>query len=348
MSEHSGLHIKSIALLRLSAMGDVILCIPAVKTLQACYPHAKITWITTSSAYAILKGLSGIEFIIIDKPNNLKEYIAVYKQLKPYYFDVLLCMQASFRANIIYPLIKSGRRIGFAVTAREGHRYFIKESIPGGQDHLLDSFMRFPEMLGCENKIYTWDLAIPSEDYEWAKQRLLSDKPRKILAINLMASKQERCWPVERYIEVIKIAKKRWDIDILLTGGSSENEKECALNVENSVGFPIKNEVGNTTPKQLAAMLSLADALLSPDTGPLHLAVAVGTPVVGLYAVAPSTLSGPYFSHNLTIDKFSEAVRIFLKKDPKKIPWQTRVHTSKAMELITVDEVIEKLSMVFE
>jgi heptosyltransferase I len=73
----------------------------------------------------------------------------------------------------------------------------------------------------------------------------------------------------------------------------------------------------------------------------------MGTPVIGLYAVAPSKLSGPYLSPELVIDRFPEAVRTILSKDPARIPWGTRVHTPRAMELIQVPEVIEKLGMVF-
>lgn len=341
--------INSIGLVRLSAMGDVILCVPTVRTLQACYPNAKITWITSPGAYAILKDLSGVEFIVINKPKNLMDYRTLYRQLKPYYFDVLLCMQASFRANILYPLIKAKRRIGFdPARARDGHRFFVKESIPAGRDHLLDAFMKFAEMLECKQKKYEWHLSISEEDTHWAndywQQEMNANK--KTLAINPAASKQERHWIKERYIQVIQIAKQRWDVNILLTGGPAADEKNLASAIEAEVGFSITNWVGKTTPKQLAATLQKVDVLLSPDTGPLHLAVAMGTPVVGLYAVASSALSGPYFSRELTIDKFPEAVRTFLKKDPAEVSWRTRVHTQAAMALISVDEVLEKLEKV--
>jgi heptosyltransferase I len=338
-----------IGLMRLSAMGDVVLVVPTIRTLQARYPKAKITWITSPSAYAILKDLSGVEFIVIDKPNNLTDYIALYKKLKPYHFDVFLCMQASFRANILYPLITAKRRIGFS-TRRELHHLVVKEAIPDARDHLLDSFMRFAEVLDCHEKKYDWNLPISEEDYDWVNTRFSElgwSAQSNILAINPSASKQERCWLKERYVEVIRVAKQRWNVNVLLTGGASVDEKALAKSIENELDFPIKNWVGETTAKQLAATLSKVNVLLSPDTGPLHLAVAMKTPVIGLYAVAPSALSGPYFSRELTIDKFEEAVRFFLRKEPAEISWKTRVHTQEAMALITVDEVLEKLEKVF-
>lgn len=347
MAEHNQL--RHIGIVRLSAFGDVLLTVPAVRTLQANFPHAKITWIVSPGAYPILEGLSGIDFVVVDKPRNLKTYIAAYKKLKSYKFDVLLCMQASFSANILFPLIKAKRRIGFDnARARDAHRLFVREAVPAGRDHLLDAFMRFPETLGCTQKKYTWDLNIPRSDREWVARHWVKDldSNKKTLVINPSCSKLERNWFKERYVEVIQIVKQRWDVNILLTGGSGKVEKELVSYIEAEVGFPIVNWLGKTTPKQLAVVLEKADVLLAPDTGPLHLAGAMGTPVVGLYAVASSGLSGPYFSKELTIDKFPEAVRTFLKKDPKKVPWKTRVHTQQAMSLISVNEVIEKLAKV--
>lgn len=340
---------RNIGLLRLSAFGDVVLCVPVVRTLQHCFPQDKITWITSPSSYEILKGLSGVEFIVIDKPSNPVDYWKIYRQLKPYRFDILLAMQASFRANLFYPLLSAGRKVGFdKMRARDGHHCFIHEAIPSAKEHLLDGFMRFAEAAGCCEKLYRWDLDISDEDEAWVKQNLpLSFQGKKILAINPSASKRERNWLTERYVEVIRQAKKRWSIEVVLTGGPSEEEKKLAEAIMGQLDPPILNWVGKTTPKQLAAVLRGVDVLLSPDTGPLHLAGAVGTPVIGLYAVAPSTLSGPYFSRDLTIDKFPEAVKTILKKDPDNIPWGTRVHSQEAMALITVDDVIRKLGKFF-
>lgn len=351
MSNHIDKSIKHIGLVRLSAFGDVLLTVPAVRTLQANFPEAKITWIVSPGAYPILEGLSGINFVVVDKPRNLSTYIAAYKKLRPYKFDVLLCMQASFSANILFPLIRAKRRIGFDnARARDAHRLFVKEAVQAGRDHLLDAFMRFPETLGCIDKKYIWNLNISPSDREWVAKHWSQDldPTKKTLIVNPSCSKPERNWLKERYIQVIQGVKQRWDVNILLTGGPGENEKKLASYIESEVGFPIVNWVGKTTPKQLAVTLETADVLLAPDTGPLHLAGAMGTPVVGLYAVASSGLSGPYFSRDLTIDKFPDAVRTFLKKDPKKVPWKTRVHTQKAMTLITVDEVLEKLAMVLK
>ncbi len=105
--------------------------------------------------------------------------------------------------------------------------------------------------------------------------------------------------------------------------------------------------MGKSSLKRLTALLDEVDVLLSPDTGPLHIAQAMGTPVVGLYAVAPPEKTGPYFSQRWVVNKYPLAVKTILKKDPAKVSWHERVHSSNAMKLIEVSEVVSKLDELF-
>ena len=104
--------------------------------------------------------------------------------------------------------------------------------------------------------------------------------------------------------------------------------------------------IGQTTPRQLAAILARTRALVAPDTGPVHIATAMGTPVVGLYAVARPELTGPYNSQHLVVNRFPEAVRTILAKEVGEVSWKTRVKSPRAMELITVEDVLKKLEQV--
>jgi heptosyltransferase I len=104
--------------------------------------------------------------------------------------------------------------------------------------------------------------------------------------------------------------------------------------------------IGQTTPKQLAALLGRTKVLVAPDTGPVHIATAMGAPVVGLYAVARPVLTGPYNSQHLAVNRFPEAVRTILGKEVGEVSWKTRVKSPRAMELITVEDVLKKLEQV--
>jgi len=334
--------IKRIAILRLSALGDVCMVVPVIRTIQKAIPHAHITWFISRPAFELVKGIDGVEFVVVDKPRNPFDYLKLRKQFKNAHFDVLLAMQAALRTNLIYPFIHAPIKIGFdKKRARDGQRWFTNVQIPFAKQHLMDSFLSFVEVLGIKEKVIKWDLPISKDDREWAKQKLPEgDGP--LLVINPAASKAERNWPAQRYADIIKLMHQR-GVRILLTGGPHPVEQALITEIKQHLDFPVSDRSGQTSPSQLAALLELANCILAPDTGPVHMAVAMGTPVVGLYAVAPAWLSGPYLQREIAIDKYDEAVVDILKKDPATVPWGTRVHSMDAMALISVAEVEEAL-----
>ena len=333
--------LHSIALFRLSAMGDVMLMTPVIRAIQNTYPEAEIFWIIGKPAYALLQGMTGVNFIVIDKPRSIIDYWRLYQRFKTYRFDVLLAAQASLRANLIYPLIHAPVKIGFdSQRAKDGHQYFINQSIPFRKAHLLDGFMQFAEAIGAE-KVIDWQLPISSDDQQWAKSTLLSN--RRWVAINPSASKKERNWLLTHYVALIEVLCNQWNVNVVLTGGPGKAEKQLAADIMTQCTTDCLNLTGETSFKQLAAVLSQVDLMIAPDTGPLHIAVAVGTSVIGLYAVAPPELSGPYSQNAAVINKFPEAVATFLNQSAEDIPWGTRVHDQNAMALINVEDVVALL-----
>jgi len=330
---------RRICIVRLSALGDVCLVVPLVRTLQRNFPEAQITWVIGQAAHALVDGLDGVEFIVIDKDKPL----ANWHRLRARTFDTLLAIQASFRAHMLLTAIRAPVRIGFdSPRAKDFHRWFINQHIPSGEQHLLDSFLSFASALGAQQHVIEWRLPISEADHAFACERMSDGQ---WLAVNPMASKPERNWMPDRYAAVVDHAIESGNWKVVFTGGPAASEVAFAAQVLQSVKRKeaVTNLVGKTTPKQLAAVLARARVLLAPDTGPVHIATAVGTRVIGLYAVAPSRLSGPYVSRELVIDRFPEAVRTILHKDPAQVPWGTRVHTPKAMGLIQVSDVLEKL-----
>lgn len=339
-------HLKRLALFRLSAIGDVVMMIPVVRAIQRHYPNCEITWITSQSAYPILEGLSGVKFIVIDKPNSIFSFLRVGRLLRKNAYDVLLAAQASLRANLLYPFIKAPRKIGFdKQRSRDGHHFFVNEQITFKEEHLLDGFMRFAKALGVSDNHLEWGLPIPQEAIHWAKT-VLSKHSGRWVAINPMASKVERNWLELNYVALIDELHRRHKVNIVLTGGPSALETALSERIASASKAPCLVLTGKTNLKQLAALLGEVDCLIAPDTGPVHIATAMSTPVIGLYAVAPSKLSGPYRSQSLVIDKYSEAVERYLNCSSTEVGWGKRVHHPDAMSLISVDQVLEKVGEV--
>ncbi|WP_058533321.1 glycosyltransferase family 9 protein [Legionella saoudiensis] len=335
--------IDSICIVRLSALGDVLMAVPLIRTLQASLPHAQLTWIISRPAFDLVEGMDGVEFIVIDKPHRLVDYWRFKKQMSGRVFDVLLAPQASLRTNFLYPFIKAKRKIGYDDhRANDAHGWFVNERITPGFEHTLDGFLKFAEALGIKERVIRWDLPITPADYEWAEQQLPKNRP--ILVINPAASKPERSWPVARYIEVLRQAQAKWQVQVVITGGPGDFDKQLAEQILQEI--PAINLTGKTKPKQLLALISKATAVLCPDTGPSHMSTAVNTPVIALHAVTNPLISGPYLFQHLVVNRYPEAAEKILGSASIEDVWGQHVHGEESMQLISVDEVMKKLSEV--
>jgi len=335
-----------IAVVRFSALGDVVMMAAAVRALQCSLPHAAITWITGPLAYSLLEGMEGVEFQVAEKPHSLADYRAFYRTFRHRPFDVVLAAQANLRINLLYPALHAPIRIGFDRTrAREGQWLFCNRRIPFRDTHLADSFLSFVETLTGKPASAIWNLPLDESDLQWAREQLRT-LPRPRVAIHPHASKAERNWLPERYAEAVSQVISRWHAGILLTGGNAAAEQVLCERLAQDAPDHTLNLCGKTTPKQLAALLSLADVLIAPDTGAVHIARAMDTPVIGLYAVASPKLTGPYQRQEYCVDRYPQAVRKFLGRDPEHLPWNTRVHHPEAMSLIAVEDVMQQLGRI--
>ncbi len=333
-----------IAIVRFSALGDVVMVSAAINTLQRALPDAEITWFTSPLTYSLLHRMPNVQFVVIEKPRSFSDYRAFYRRFRERDFDVVLAMQANLRINLLYPALHAPIKIGFDRTrAREGQWLFCNQCIPFHDDHLVDSFLSFVEQLTEQAVEAVWDLPIEDADHAWANEQL-RHLPSPLIAIHPYASKAERNWLPERYAELIQKSSG----SIVLTGGDSLAERTlcqqlCAIAPDRTLDL-----CGKTSPKQLAALLGKVNVLVAPDTGAVHIARAMDTPVIGLYAVASPKLTGPYQRTEYCVDRHPQAVRKYLGKDPEQLPWNTRVHHPDAMSLIEVDDVLQQLTRVLD
>jgi len=332
----------NIAVVRLSALGDVVMVSAAVRALQLRIPDARITWFTSPLAHDLLRDMKGIVFEIVEKPRSLTDYHKFYRSYAHLHFDVVLAMQANLRTNLLYPALHAPIKIGFdRIRAREGQWMFCNRHIAFCNSHLVDSFLAFIETLSGEPASAIWDLPLDESSLCWARNKLQA-LPRPWVAIHPYSSKQERNWLPERYAETIAQISSRWQAGILLTGSTAPDELALCEFLAQQAPNCTLNLCGKTSPKQLAALLSMADMLLAPDTGAVHIARAMDTPVIGLYAVASPKLTGPYQRLEHCVDRYPQAVQKFLGKNPEELPWNTRVHHREAMSLIEVKDVMRQ------
>jgi heptosyltransferase I len=337
--------LKRIMIFRLSALGDVVMMLPLVNVLQSAYPNAEITWVTTPLMYDLLQGLPGVRFQVVEKPRGVLGWLRLCWALRAEAYDLCIAAQASWRAHSCYPFIRARRLIGWGgLRAKDGHRWFVSERIPFEPVHLVDAFLGFARYLGLDATEPTWHLPLASADHEDV-DCLAPGGGGPLIVINPMASRPERTWALARYVALLDEIAVRWGCSVVLIGGPSAAEYAFSEAIAQQVQSPPRVLTGKLSLKQTAALLARATVLISPDTGPAHMAVAVGTPVVGLYAVAPSAWCGPYGSP-YTVDVYEQAVSTYLNQAAKRLAWGERVHHPEAMSLIAIDQVLAQLKKV--
>ncbi|MFK3846580.1 glycosyltransferase family 9 protein [Stenotrophomonas sp. NPDC078853] len=331
---------SSLCLLRLSALGDVTHVVPLVRTLQAARPGTRIHWVIDKVGLKLLDGLPGVTFHAYDKKTGLAGMKALREELPAERFDALLQMQVAFRANVLSAFIPARRRIGYDRSrSKDLHGLFINERIPDRPGiHVLDAIGSFCEPLGLKQTEVSWDLAVPAQAHAWA-QAQWQDDGRPVLMISPCSSHERRNWYADRYAAVANHASARgWRV--VLCGGRSELERRTADAIQAQLVQPALDLVGKDTLKQLPALLARAALVMTPDSGPMHIANAMGVKVLGLHAASNPHRSGPYSDRRYCVDRYDDAARKYLGKPASALKWGTKIEFDDVMELITVEDGI--------
>jgi heptosyltransferase I len=332
---------RSICLLRLSALGDVTHVVPLVHTIRRAWPDIRLTWVIGKGEHRLLDGLEGVHFVEYDKREGLRGMLALRRQFSSEgRFDALLQMQVAARANLLSAFIPARRRIGYdAARSKDLHGLFVNERIadrPGM--HVLDAIGSFCEPLGLRQTEVTWDLPVPDAARAWAQAQWPEDGV-PTLAISPCSSHALRNWRAERHAAVADHAASRgWRI--VLCGGRSQLERETTDAIIAAMSASAIDLVGKDTLKQLPALLERADLLMTPDSGPMHIANAMGTKVLGLHASSNPARSGPYSDLRYCVDRYDDAARRFLGKPASALKWGTKIEREGVMDMISVQDAI--------
>ncbi len=335
---HTGSTPRSLCILRLSAIGDICHVLPVVRTLQHYWPETPLTWVIGKLEHSLIGDIPGIKFIIFDKSKGLRAYQHLYQQLRGRRFDVLLHMQMSLRASLASRLIPANIRLGFdRRRANDLQWIFTNKQIPYvDKQHVLDSFFGFIETLGLQERILAWDIPI-SESTRKQLKNILPDAP--YIVISPCSSMAYRNWSIEGYAAVADYIAGKYNRPVVLSGGPSVIEKEYGEKITALCQHKPVNLIGKTTLKELLAVIDDAELLIAPDSGPAHMATAVNTPVIGLYACTNPDRARPYLSAEYVVNRYPDAVQAKYGKPVAEIPWGSRVRDPDTMTRITSADV---------
>jgi len=330
-------HAKTICLIRPSAIGDTVHALGLVNGLRKGYPDAHITWVLQPISHEIFKHQPSVDrFITYNRKAGLRQWFALARRLRKERFDLALIPQASGKTSLITAMMRATVKVGFDwARSRDLHWLVTNRHVPPRPvRHVQDQFLDFLEYLGIGGYVPEWNFRFTRQEMDWY-DFLLNTRKKPVVGFVIATAHREKNWMPERYAAVMDHVAGRLDATPMIIGGPSSPEREIAEKIESLCRCTPENAVGQPIRKTML-QLAACRLVVSPDTGPLHIAVAMNTPVVGLYGYTNPRRCGPYKKfHDLLIDKYNdpgeESAPITRKTKPGR------------MERITENEVIDKI-----
>jgi len=289
---------QRICVIKPSALGDVAQSLPLLGPLRSRFPESEIVWVINRGLSGLLAGHPDLQRTIpFDRHGGLAATWRLMRGLRDGRFDLTIDLQGLLRTGAMTLATGAAFRIGLE-TAREGAGMACNFTIPNtGRDVAAHArYWKVAEAFGVGEQPRQLRLAIDDQQRATAS-RLLGNLPRPIIGLHAGARWETKRWPVESFAEVARAAIKQHSGSIALLG--SPDERELTEQLESLIGGEreskgrVVNLTGQTSLKELAAVLNAIDLLVSNDSGPMHLAAELGTPVVGVFTCTDPVLSGP-------------------------------------------------------
>jgi len=351
MNSAKGGNPRSILIVKLSAIGDVIQTLPMVKALKNRYPEARIDWLVEEDACDILLGHPDLDRVIISRRKSwlrgfwrwgksretLREIGRFLREVRRRKYDMVIDNHGILKSGLLVVLVRGRRKIGFrpsAGIAEEGNYLFTNERYRplSIERHALDRYLDLVSQMGVPVEGATLEFPVPDELREKAENLLRQNGffNRPLVVIHPMAKWETKQWPLDNFAGLISALVEK-NASVVVTG--SPQDVEPVSEILNRAGQDRKvlNLAGVTSLKELAGIFSLADLVVTPDTGPMHLAAAVKTPLIALFGPTAPWRTGPYGNHHRVIRKALSCSPCFRKK----------CNTLECMTSISVEEVLK-------
>ena len=338
---------RRVALVLLSAIGDVVHAMPVATSLRRAWPDCRLTWVIQPTGRELVRPMPDVsEFLTFRRRSGmagLREFLDFRERVAGRRFDLVVDLQVYLKAGLLTWMLDAPVKLGFdRARSRDLNGLFVTHRIPPHEpQHVQDQYFEFLEHLGVP-VVEEWDFAFSPEERE-ARRRFFSELDGPALAVVLKTTREGKDWILERYARVLEVAREELGLVPVLVGSEAPAERAAAeevcrrCRVEPVVA--LRNDL-----RRLAWILDGSALYLGPDTGPLHVADALGTPTVGLYGYTDPKRVGPYRPEfrELVVDAYTRPDESASERAPSMDfrPGQ--------MERITVEDVLEKLELATE
>jgi heptosyltransferase I len=342
----------------MSAVGDAVQVLPVLNGLKRAFPRCRITWLLQPHPYELLRGHPAVdEFILFQRgrrgrdPSALMAGAEVLRttsrrvreiaQRQPGgSFDLLLNLQVYFKAGVLTGLAPARVKVGFDWhRTRDLNWLFTTHRLPPHPNrfaHTQDQYLEFLRYLGVDPEPVRYDLTLTPEE-EHAKHNFSRALSRPACTMVVASSAPRKDWTPEGYARVAEGVYDNLGLQPVLVGGPSPREVAMARKIKENCRAPVLDETGDGL-RRLLCLLAGSRVVISPDTGPLHMARALETPVVGLYGNTNPKRSGPYrMFQDLLVDGFARGPEEDYELSPRR--------RKEGMGRITPDRVLEKVAL---
>jgi heptosyltransferase I len=327
-----------ICLVMMSAVGDAVHVLPVVTALKRHDPSCHVTWVLQPGPASLVRGHPAVdEIVLFQRSGGWRAFRDVRRQLAGRRFDLVLDLQVYFKASVVTALVDAPVKLGFdRARARDLNWLVTNRRIPPHEpQHVQDQYFEFLRHLGVDPEPVEWGLG-PWEHERAAQREFFAGLDRPAAALVIGASDPRKEWPAERWAELCGVLAERFGLRPVLAGGRSPRELETERRIRELTDTGIVSTLGVPF-RELVGVLEGAALAVSLDTGPMHIAVALGTPTVALVGYTNPKRVGPYRRyHDLLVDAYGdpgEDYPVSIEKRPGR------------MERISVADVVEKVAV---
>jgi heptosyltransferase I len=330
---------RAICIVMLSAIGDAVHVLPVANALKRAWPESRITWIVQPTAHALVAGHDAIDELVVFVRRRgaaaWRSYRELARDLGGRRFDLLLGLQVYLKAGLITALVRARVKLGFdRARARDAQWLFTNRRIPAhAPQHVQDQYFEFLDFLGVDPRPVSWGLRITEAERE-AQAAFFGALDRPACAVVVGTSKHEKNWSPAGYARLLERVEAEHGLLPVLVGGPGPEERRIADEVVRTTRARVVDQLGDDV-RRLLWLVKGSALLITPDTGPLHVARAVETPVVSLFGRTNPRRSGPYEAYeDLVVDGYAD----FPGEDYPPTPAYRN-----GMRRVTVEAVMEKV-----
>ena len=327
-----------VCIVMMSAVGDAVHVLPVINAIKRQHPASHITWVLQPAPASLVRGHPAVDDIVIfDRSRGWRAFMEMRRELSRRRFDVLIDLQVYLKAGIVTALSGAPVRLGFdRARARDINWIFTNKRIPASpMQHVQDQYFEFLKELGVSPEPIEWNLG-PWPDEREAQRKRVERIGGSYAAIVVATSKPEKDWNPDRWAAVCDVLKDKYDLQPVLVGADSERERDATATITARAKSAPISALGSGL-RNLVSILDASEIVLSPDTGPLHMAVAIDKPVISLIGYTDPRRTGPFRKfQDLIIDAYH---------DPEESGPVTMETRSGRMQRIAVADVEDRLAI---